>query len=141
MPLYAALASVRCWPGWVTHLSKYSPDNVPGSDTDKFSSLLCEVPYSNRSPIPANVVIEKCIQGLISSGVLTEADRQLIVSTHVIDCPYGYPIPTLDRDENLKKIVPWLEKRGILSRGRFGTWKYEVGNSDHAFMMGWTAAG
>jgi len=29
-----------------------------------------------------------------------------------------------------------LSERGILSRGRFGAWKYEVGNMDHSFMQG-----
>ncbi len=44
------------------------------------------------------------------------------------------------RDGHIKKILPELEKLNILSRGRFGAWKYEVGNQDHSFMQGAEAA-
>ena len=49
-------------------------------------------------------------------------------------------MPSLDRDAILACIQPQLERHSILSRGRFGAWKYEVGNMDHSFMQGVEAA-
>jgi hypothetical protein len=48
----------------------------------------------------------------------------------------GYPTPFLERDDLLEHLQPQLERLGILSRGRFGGWKYEVSNQDHSFMQG-----
>jgi hypothetical protein len=50
--------------------------------------------------------------------------------------PYSYPVPTLGRDRALAAIQPWLTERDIFSRGRFGAWRYEIGNTDHSVMMG-----
>jgi hypothetical protein len=49
---------------------------------------------------------------------------------------YGYPTPSVDRDARLAAIQPGLEAKNIFSRGRFGTWKYEVSNQDHSLMQG-----
>jgi hypothetical protein len=54
----------------------------------------------------------------------------------VIDIDYAYPVPTLKRDQALRTIQPWLMTNDIYSRGRFGAWKYEIGNMDHAVKMG-----
>jgi len=59
-----------------------------------------------------------------------------VVSTWEVNVDYGYPVPTLGRDRALAAIQPWLEERGIFSRGRFGGWKYEVANMDHSVMQG-----
>ena len=60
-----------------------------------------------------------------------------IVSTYHRTFTPGYPTPSLERDEALHEMLPvLLERFQILSRGRFGSWKYEVGNQDHSFMLG-----
>ena len=53
---------------------------------------------------------------------------------------HGYPTPSLARDGALEKALPWLREAGIWSRGRFGSYKYEVGNQDHSLMLGVEAA-
>ena len=40
------------------------------------------------------------------------------------------------RDAALRTIHPWLEGNDIYSRGRFGAWRYEVGNMDHSVAQG-----
>jgi hypothetical protein len=45
-------------------------------------------------------------------------------------------VPTLKRDAALEVIQSWLMRHGIYSRGRFGSWRYEIGNMDHAVKMG-----
>ena len=49
---------------------------------------------------------------------------------------HGYPTPSLHRDAGIKRALPYLRSKDIWSRGRFGSWKYEVGNQDHSCMLG-----
>jgi protoporphyrinogen oxidase len=120
----------------VTNFFNYSPFNVPEGDTDGYFSLMCETTYSTHKPVDRERIIEDTIQGLINTGMITEEERSQIVSRYLNDIPYSYPVPTLERDHALATIHPWLESHGVYSRGRFGAWKYEVGNMDHSFMQG-----
>jgi hypothetical protein len=65
-----------------------------------------------------------------------EQAESKIVSRQLLRVPYSYPVPTIGRDRALAAIHPWLTKQGIYSRGRFGAWRYEIGNTDHSVMQG-----
>jgi protoporphyrinogen oxidase len=119
-----------------TYFSNYSPFNVPGGDTERYSSIMCEMSFRvGESPNPERI-IEQVITGLIRAGILEEADRKRIVSRYQHAVNYSYPIPTLQRDQALGVLQEALLARGIYSRGRFGAWRYEIGNMDHSVMMG-----
>src|ERR1039457_3308784 len=120
----------------VTNFHNYSPYNVPMRDTNHYFSLMCETTYSPHKPEDKNCIVKATIQGLFNSGLIAEGERNSIISRYLIDIPYSYPVPTLGRDKALATIQPYLESTGIHSRGRFGAWKYEVGNMDHSFMQG-----
>lgn len=117
----------------VTYLSNYSPNMTPAGE---FFSFLAETSYSRFKAVSKETVIEETIQGLINSKLLKEEDRSLIVSTFLLDVPHSFPIPFIGRDDAIKNIQLFLAERNIYSRGRFGGWKYEVGNMDHSVMQG-----
>ncbi len=118
----------------VTYLSNYSPRMTP--DPDRYYSLLCETSFSPDKPEDEDTVLERTIAGLENAGLLEEGEREDIVSTWVMKVGYSYPTPSVERDEILARVIPWLEERGVHSRGRFGMWKYEVSNTDHSVMQG-----
>ncbi|MGD9948930.1 MAG: NAD(P)/FAD-dependent oxidoreductase [Desulfobulbus sp.] len=120
----------------VTNFHRYSPNNVPNGEIDRYFSLMCETSYSPSSPAYNTSIIEETIEGLVKTGMITDKERSCVVTRHLIDIPYSYPVPTLNRDKALQIIQPYLESRGVYSRGRFGGWKYEVSNMDHSFMQG-----
>ncbi len=120
----------------VTVFSNYSPHNVPRPGQQW--SLMAEVSESAAKPVDGTGVVGQVVDGLKAARLIdTEA---VIESTWHRRLEHGYPIPSLLRDAALDQIEPLLHARNILSRGRFGAWKYEVGNMDHSFMQGVEAA-
>jgi hypothetical protein len=107
---------------------------VCNSSQGPYWSLLGEISESEDRKIHDRDFLEATIQGLLAAQILTPKDE--IVSTFYRYLPYGYPTPTLDRDDALSQILPYLEQRNVFTRGRFGSWKYEVGNQDHSYMLG-----
>ncbi|ODQ51438.1 FAD/NAD(P)-binding domain-containing protein [Saitoella complicata NRRL Y-17804] len=143
-----------------TVFSNYSPNNVPSGESKlptiakaanwtastnvcgegakvehgPYWSLMFEVSASKFKSVDGRTIIYDTIKGAIATTLLSPEDE--IVSTYHRRFDHGYPTPSLERDDALKVVLPELRKMDILSRGRFGSWKYEVGNQDHSFMLG-----
>jgi protoporphyrinogen oxidase len=119
-------------PFWrVTLLANYSRSCVP--DDEPHWSLLCEVNVSDTRPEPAGSVVDAVIDGVIHLGFIERSD---IVTTWHRSIGHGYPVPRLDTSEVIDEVGALLEPLGIICRGRFGGWRYEVSNQDHSFMQG-----
>merc|ERR1712230_332131 len=141
-----------------TVFSNYSPFNCPQEDvklrtlqtadpslsskvdtqTERpgpYWSLMLEVSQSTQKPVDEATLLADSIQGLVNTGLCSPEDE--IVSTYHRKFHHGYPTPSLVRDGQLKTLLPELrDKYSIWSRGRFGSYKYEVANQDHSFMVG-----
>jgi hypothetical protein len=95
---------------------------------------MTETSFSDQKPVQREGLEHEVERGLREAGVV--AGQPPVASVHTERIEYAYPVPTLERDEALGMIQPWLMKQGIYSRGRFGSWRYEIGNMDHAVKMG-----
>jgi|SRR3989344_75203 len=111
----------------ITFLSNYSKYLIPNKS---FSSILVEI-ASNQEPDSQTV-----IDDLVKAKIINNSDIPNVLSIWRAKAPYAYPIPTLNRDQNLKTIQKYLMSKSIFSRGRFGAWKYEISNMDYSFMQG-----
>lgn len=141
-----------------TIFSNYSPNNCPQSDVKlrtlqtadpslsknvdcqnaregPYWSIMLEVSESYKKPVNHDTLIADCIQGLINTSMCQPEDE--VVTVYHRKFYHGYPTPSLQREAQLKKLLPNLKDNyGIWSRGRFGAYRYEVANQDHSFMQG-----
>jgi UDP-galactopyranose mutase len=117
----------------VTYLSNYSPHLTAGPDQ---FSLLTETSHSKYKHEDPEKIVDQVIDGLVSTGLMLQSDRELVVARWRCSPAMSYPVPTVGRDAALGTIQPWLRQQGIYSRGRFGAWLYEIGNMDHSAMQG-----
>lgn len=132
--IYFTDADMPCYRA--TYFSHYSPFNVPDGDTEHYSSLMCEISFRVGESPNLQKVLDQVMAGLIKCKILEASDRDRVVSRYQRIVGYSYPIPTLGRDEALGVLEPALFDKGIYSRGRFGAWRYEIGNMDHSVLMG-----
>jgi protoporphyrinogen oxidase len=115
----------------VTMFSNYSYNNVPDKG---YWSLMGEVSESPLKAVDADSLLESALQGFANTGLIE--DDSAIVTTWTHRAPIAYPTPFLGRDTLLNTWLEHLKSLDVYSRGRFGAWKYEVSNMDHAVMQG-----
>lgn len=85
----------------------------------------------NQTPVTLGgqewpAIVQDTLAGALATGLISPEDK--IVSIYHRRLEYGYPTPSLGRDAAISKALPWLREHFIWSRGRFGSWKYEVGS-------------
>lgn len=80
------------------------------------------------------LIVDVAIRGAVSTQLL-DPDSE-IVSIYYKRIERGNPTPTVGRDAIIQKSLDMLKAEGIYSRGCFGAWKYEVGDSDHCVSQG-----
>jgi hypothetical protein len=95
---------------------------------------MTETSESPQKPVNLDRLAHETVQGLRDTKLIGASDE--IVSVWSYRAEHGYPTPSLERDDILDTVIPFLDKLGVYSRGRFGGWKYEVSNQDHSFMQG-----
>jgi protoporphyrinogen oxidase len=132
--IYFTDAEMPCYRA--TYFSHYSPFNVPNGDTEHYSSLMCEMSFRIGETPDPEWVLDRTVDVMVKAKILEDSDRSHIVSRYHRFVGYSYPVPTLGRDRALGILQPALMNHGIYSRGRFGAWRYEIGNMDHSVMMG-----
>lgn len=112
--------------------------NQPVSDTSAkegpYWSLMFEVSESDYKKVNYDTIVQDTIQGAVNTKMISGTDE--IVSIYYRRLEHGYPTPSLDRDNVLEEALPALKKDSIWSRGRFGSYKYEVANQDHSCAIG-----
>lgn len=98
-------------------------------------SLMFEISENKiYKPVDLETILEETIQGAINTCMIEPGAE--IVSLYHRRLEHGYPTPSLARDGAINESLPWLKTQNIWSRGRFGSYKYEVANQDHSCMIG-----
>ena len=96
------------------------------------SAIATEVAFSDVRPLDRETAVEKTIEGLIASRLITAEDTISFVHTEEI-LP-AYVIYDLEHASNVATIREWLLQYGIRTAGRFGEWQYF--NMDHSMRSG-----
>jgi hypothetical protein len=116
-----------------TILSNYSAAMTP--EGTQAWSLLCEISDTPVRPAGRSRLVREVTQH--AQRLIDGWDGGAIAHVWSHHLSHGYPTPFLGRDAVLPAVHGGLERLGIFSRGRFGGWRYEVSNQDHAFMQGY----
>lgn len=94
--------------------SRLAPSNM--------SSLYVEVAYSKEKPIDKKNIVSHILRDLKEVKILKNDDIIHIKDSN--DIKYGYPIYDRNYRPAREKILKFLNQKGVLCCGRYGSWRY-----------------
>jgi len=98
--------------------TSFSTDAAPEQRT----SIYAEIAYSDAKKIDRDEAAAKTISDLKKCGIISdESDVEICLP---IDLKYGYALYDFNRKHAVQTIKDYLEKFGIYTIGRYGSWKY-----------------
>ena len=88
----------------------------------KRTTIYVEIAYSDQKRIDKDNIIQKVTHDLKGAGLISdESEIEVCVP---IDIKYGYAIYDFERAHAVRVIKDYLERFGIHSMGRYGSWRY-----------------
>jgi len=98
--------------------TSFSTDAAPRDRT----SIYAEIAYSDVKKIDKDALISRTIHDLKKCGIISEeSDVEICLP---MDIKYGYALYDSNRRHAVQVIKDYLEKFGIYTIGRYGSWKY-----------------
>jgi len=98
--------------------TSFSMDVAPA----KKMSIYAEISYSDAKKIDKNKAVSRAMKDLKKCGIISrESDVEVCLP---MDIKYGYALYDSSRSHAVQIIKNYLEKSGIYSIGRYGSWRY-----------------
>ncbi len=86
------------------------------------TSLYIEITHDPSTIPNTERAFEESMQGLIAAGLLRTEDE--VLTRHVIDVRHAYVVFDRHRQQNLARLIQYLETNRIFTAGRYGQWDY-----------------
>jgi len=99
--------------------SNFSPRMAPRNT----SSLYIEIASNPSVKKDAATLLPASINGLRQCGILKKKDR--VVAQHASTIKYAYVVFDKFRSSLLPSVFAYLNKHGVISAGRYGSWTYD----------------
>lgn len=94
----------------------------PGMAPKGKEALYAEISYSKDRPLNKSTIALRVAADLKKAGLRKDGDT--ICLQDIVDIKYGYPIYDAEYSQARADILEYLRSRNVLSRGRYGSWRY-----------------
>lgn len=109
---------------------------APGMAPEGHYSLWVESTFRPENKPDVATQTQKIIDGLLAAGFIQKKSDIVVQKTIIV--PHAYVVYDHAHEENVKKILDYLEKNHIKAAGRFGEWKYT--SIEDSILDGWRMA-